>query len=128
MVGIDWKTGIAAKAWESVARKEKIEVLELKLRKREGFVEAIPKNLIYLKSRRKTLEDQLAQILVEDKGCSNKITNELAIEPQEANYAITDLLIEEISFDSEHLDRKLRIYSALPSILKTNLLQLQYEF
>lgn len=25
-VGIDWKTGIAAKDWDSVARKEKIEV------------------------------------------------------------------------------------------------------
>lgn len=25
-VGLDWKTGIAAKDWESVARKEKIEV------------------------------------------------------------------------------------------------------
>lgn len=25
-VGIDWKTGIAAKDWESVAKKEKIEV------------------------------------------------------------------------------------------------------
>lgn len=25
-IGIDWKTGISAKDWESVARKEKIEV------------------------------------------------------------------------------------------------------
>ena len=28
-VGIDWKTGIAAKDWDTVARKEKIEVNEL---------------------------------------------------------------------------------------------------
>ncbi|KVH93476.1 GOLD-like protein [Cynara cardunculus var. scolymus] len=40
-VNIDWKTGIAAKDWESVARREKIEL--------EGAVEAIHDNLLYLK-------------------------------------------------------------------------------
>ncbi|KAJ8526404.1 hypothetical protein K7X08_028881 [Anisodus acutangulus] len=50
-VNIEWKTGIAAKDWESVTRKEKIEGVELELRKLEGAVEAIHKNLIYLKSR-----------------------------------------------------------------------------
>ncbi|KAK8482913.1 hypothetical protein V6N11_019793 [Hibiscus sabdariffa] len=50
-VNIDWKTGIAAKDWESVARKEKIEGVELELRKLEGAVEAIHENLLYLKDR-----------------------------------------------------------------------------
>ncbi|MCE3051383.1 hypothetical protein HAX54_049700 [Datura stramonium] len=50
-VNIDWKAGIAAKDWESVARKEKIEGIELELRKLEGAVEAIHENLIYLKNR-----------------------------------------------------------------------------
>ncbi|PHT61896.1 Transmembrane emp24 domain-containing protein p24delta5 [Capsicum annuum] len=50
-VGLDWKTGIAAKDWETVARKEKIEGIELELRKLEGAVEAIHENLIYLKRR-----------------------------------------------------------------------------
>ncbi|CAN4110661.1 unnamed protein product [Withania somnifera] len=50
-VGLDWKTGIAAKDWESVARKEKIEGIELELRKLEGAVEAIHENLVYLKTR-----------------------------------------------------------------------------
>ncbi|KAK3419815.1 hypothetical protein EUGRSUZ_G00581 [Eucalyptus grandis] len=50
-VSIDWKTGIAAKDWESVARKEKIEGVELELKKLEGAVEAIHENLLYLKSR-----------------------------------------------------------------------------
>ncbi|KAL2511841.1 Transmembrane emp24 domain-containing protein p24 delta 3 [Abeliophyllum distichum] len=50
-VNIDWKTGVAAKDWESVARKEKIEGVELELRKLEGAVEAIHENLLYLKSR-----------------------------------------------------------------------------
>lgn len=50
-VNLDWKTGIAAKDWESVAKKEKIEGVELELRKLEGAVEAIHENLLYLKSR-----------------------------------------------------------------------------
>ncbi|KAI7745341.1 hypothetical protein M8C21_027953 [Ambrosia artemisiifolia] len=50
-VNIDWKIGVAAKDWESVARKEKIEGVELELRKLEGVVEAIHDNLLYLKSR-----------------------------------------------------------------------------
>ncbi|XP_044488285.1 transmembrane emp24 domain-containing protein p24delta3-like [Mangifera indica] len=50
-VNIDWKTGIAAKDWESVARKEKIEGVELELRKLEGAVESIHENLLYLKSK-----------------------------------------------------------------------------
>lgn len=50
-VNLDWKTGIGAKDWESVARKEKIEGVELELRKLEGAVEAIHENLLYLKSR-----------------------------------------------------------------------------
>lgn len=50
-VNLDWRTGIAAKDWESVAKKEKIEGVELELRKLEGAVEAIHENLLYLKSR-----------------------------------------------------------------------------
>ncbi|KAA8536535.1 hypothetical protein F0562_029013 [Nyssa sinensis] len=50
-LNLEWRTGIAAKDWESVARKEKIEGVELELRKLEGAVEAIHENLIYLKSR-----------------------------------------------------------------------------
>ncbi|KAK4490108.1 hypothetical protein RD792_000765 [Penstemon davidsonii] len=43
--GIDWKTGIAAKDWESVARKEKIQGLELELKKLEESVHAIHDSL-----------------------------------------------------------------------------------
>ncbi|KAG2705293.1 hypothetical protein I3843_05G041500 [Carya illinoinensis] len=50
-VNLDWRTGIAAKDWESVAKKEKIEGVELELRKLEGAVEAIHDNLLYLKNR-----------------------------------------------------------------------------
>ncbi|KAL5096334.1 hypothetical protein RYX36_000661 [Vicia faba] len=50
-MNLDWKIGVAAKDWDSVARKDKIEGLELELRKLEGSVEAIHENLIYLKGR-----------------------------------------------------------------------------
>ncbi|XP_075488954.1 transmembrane emp24 domain-containing protein p24delta3-like [Primulina tabacum] len=50
-INIDWKMGIAAKDWKSVARKENIEGVELDLRKLEGAVETIHENLLYLKSR-----------------------------------------------------------------------------
>ncbi|KDP38879.1 hypothetical protein JCGZ_05036 [Jatropha curcas] len=50
-VNLDWKTGIAAKDWESVARKEKIEGVELELTKLEAAVESIHENLLYLKNR-----------------------------------------------------------------------------
>ncbi|KAK9269932.1 hypothetical protein L1049_025505 [Liquidambar formosana] len=50
-VSLDWRIGIGAKDWESVARKEKIEGVELELRRLEGAVQAIHENLIYLKNR-----------------------------------------------------------------------------
>ncbi|PKA65648.1 Transmembrane emp24 domain-containing protein p24delta3 [Apostasia shenzhenica] len=50
-VNLDWKIGIAAKDWDSVAKKEKIEGVELELRKLEAQVQAIRQNLLYLKSK-----------------------------------------------------------------------------
>ncbi|WOK94303.1 hypothetical protein Cni_G03005 [Canna indica] len=50
-VSVDWKIGIAAKDWDSVAKKEKIEGVELELTKLEAAVHAIHENLLYLKSR-----------------------------------------------------------------------------
>lgn len=50
-INLDWKIGIAAKDWESVAKKEKIDGVELELRKLEGAVEAIHENLLYLRDR-----------------------------------------------------------------------------
>ncbi|XP_048129912.1 transmembrane emp24 domain-containing protein p24delta5-like isoform X3 [Rhodamnia argentea] len=49
-IGLDWKIGIAAKDWESVAKREKIQGMELELLKLEGAVQAIHDNLIYLKN------------------------------------------------------------------------------
>ncbi|THG15072.1 hypothetical protein TEA_019372 [Camellia sinensis var. sinensis] len=50
-VSLEWRIGVDAKDWETVARKEKIEGVELELMKLEGAVQAIHQNLIYLKDR-----------------------------------------------------------------------------
>ncbi|GAB2271480.1 hypothetical protein Dimus_006319 [Dionaea muscipula] len=50
-LSLDWKIGIAAKDWDSVAKKEKIEGVELELRKLEEIVESVHENLIYIKNR-----------------------------------------------------------------------------
>ncbi|ESQ35912.1 hypothetical protein EUTSA_v10008686mg [Eutrema salsugineum] len=50
-INVDWKTGIAAKDWDSIAKKEKIQGVELEIRKLEGAVEAIHENLLYLRDR-----------------------------------------------------------------------------
>ncbi|EEC80214.1 hypothetical protein OsI_22114 [Oryza sativa Indica Group] len=50
-LNLDWKIGIAAKDWDTVAKKEKIEGVELELRKLEAAVESIHHNLLYLKAR-----------------------------------------------------------------------------
>ncbi|CAI8585445.1 unnamed protein product [Vicia faba] len=50
-VNLDWKTGIAAKDWDSVAKKQKIDGLELELMKVELLVGAIHQYLTNLKDK-----------------------------------------------------------------------------
>uniref|UniRef100_A0ACD5ZI31 Uncharacterized protein n=1 Tax=Avena sativa TaxID=4498 RepID=A0ACD5ZI31_AVESA len=50
-VNLDWKIGIATKDWDSIAKKEKLEGVELELRKLEFTVEAIHQRMISLKAR-----------------------------------------------------------------------------
>ncbi|CAM8883442.1 unnamed protein product [Rhodiola kirilowii] len=50
-LSLDWKIGIAAKDWDTVAKKDKIEGVEMELVKLEGIVQAIHDNLNYLKDR-----------------------------------------------------------------------------
>ncbi|PHT78845.1 Transmembrane emp24 domain-containing protein p24delta5 [Capsicum annuum] len=56
-IGIDWKTGITAKDWDSVARKEKIEDFEPMLMKLEASVQTIHEKLIYLKKREEEMRE-----------------------------------------------------------------------
>ncbi|KAK6938425.1 GOLD domain [Dillenia turbinata] len=56
-VNLEWRIGIAAKDWDSVAKKEKIEGVELELRKLESHVKTIHDNLIYLKQREANMRE-----------------------------------------------------------------------
>ncbi|KAK2429702.1 transmembrane emp24 domain-containing protein p24delta3 [Trifolium repens] len=56
-LSLDWKTGISAKDWDSVAKKDKIEGVELEIRKLEGLVDAIHQYLIYLKDKEATMRE-----------------------------------------------------------------------
>ncbi|KAM1973764.1 hypothetical protein FF1_020148 [Malus domestica] len=60
-LNLDWKIGIAAQDWDSVARKEKIEGVELELRKLEQLVIAVILYQRFLKAReveRRNLSEQ----------------------------------------------------------------------
>ncbi|KAL1207632.1 Transmembrane emp24 domain-containing protein p24delta5 [Cardamine amara subsp. amara] len=56
-LGLDWKMGIAAKDWDSVAKKEKIEGVELQLRRLDGLVQAIRENIEYIKNRESEMRE-----------------------------------------------------------------------
>ncbi|KFK38470.1 hypothetical protein AALP_AA3G117000 [Arabis alpina] len=51
IVNLDWRMGIATKDWDSVAKKEKIEGVELQLRKSTEIARGIRANIFYLKLR-----------------------------------------------------------------------------
>ncbi|KAI5069490.1 hypothetical protein GOP47_0015791 [Adiantum capillus-veneris] len=50
-IELDWRTGVAAKDWASIAKREKIEGMELELRKLEDSVQAIHDEMLYLRQR-----------------------------------------------------------------------------
>ncbi|OIT02400.1 PREDICTED: transmembrane emp24 domain-containing protein p24delta3-like [Nicotiana attenuata] len=56
-IGIDWKTGIAAKDWDSIARKEKIKDVELVLMILQDRVQAIHEKLVNLKKREEEMRE-----------------------------------------------------------------------
>eukprot|EP00250_Pteridium_aquilinum_P018293 c24026_g1_i1 orf=347-976(+) len=75
-VDLDWKTGIDAKDWDSIAKREKIDGVELELRKLEDSVNDIHENMLYLRDR----EDKMRTV--------NEITNS-----RMAWFSITSLFI-----------------------------------
>ncbi|CAD6218994.1 unnamed protein product [Miscanthus lutarioriparius] len=56
-LNLDWKIGIATRDWDSVAKKEKIEGVELELLKLEVAVQSIHDNLLLLKSKEANMRD-----------------------------------------------------------------------
>ncbi|KAL5201615.1 hypothetical protein ABZP36_035969 [Zizania latifolia] len=56
-LNLDWRFGIATKDWDSVAKKEKLEGIELELLKLETAVQAIHENLLLLRSKEADMRD-----------------------------------------------------------------------
>ncbi|BAF25256.2 Os09g0453200 [Oryza sativa Japonica Group] len=56
-LNLDWRVGIATKDWDSVAKKEKLEGVELELVKLETSVQAIHENLLLLRSKEANMRD-----------------------------------------------------------------------
>ncbi|KAJ0249486.1 Transmembrane emp24 domain-containing protein p24delta6 [Hirschfeldia incana] len=57
IVSLDWKMGIRTKDWDAVAKKEKIEGVELELRKSAERVNEISANIIYLRVREASMRE-----------------------------------------------------------------------
>ncbi|CAI5993644.1 unnamed protein product [Closterium sp. NIES-64] len=64
MVDLEWRSGVAAKDWESIAKKEKIDGMGLELRKLDETVRAIRDEMTYFRGRESEIRD------------SNELTNE----------------------------------------------------
>ncbi|KAK3130212.1 hypothetical protein QOZ80_6BG0490470 [Eleusine coracana subsp. coracana] len=60
-LNLEWKIGIATKDWDSVAKMEKIEGVELELVKLEASVQAIHENLLLLKSKESNMSNVSGQ-------------------------------------------------------------------
>ncbi|KAG8056954.1 hypothetical protein GUJ93_ZPchr0002g25133 [Zizania palustris] len=56
-LNLNWRVGIATKDWDSVAKKEKLEGVELELLKLETAVQAIHENLLFLRSKEADMRD-----------------------------------------------------------------------
>lgn len=56
-VDLDWKTGVAAKDWGSIAKKDKLDGMGLELRKLEGAVSSIREEMMYFRTREAEFRD-----------------------------------------------------------------------
>ncbi|KAJ4885832.1 Transmembrane emp24 domain-containing protein p24delta6 [Raphanus sativus] len=57
IVSLDWKMGIRTKDWDDVAKKEKIEGVELELRKSSERIGEIKANIFYLRFREASMRE-----------------------------------------------------------------------
>ncbi|KAF8106590.1 hypothetical protein N665_0137s0042 [Sinapis alba] len=57
VVSLDWKMGMRTKDWDAVAKKEKIEGVELELRKSAERVFEIKANILYLRFREASMRE-----------------------------------------------------------------------
>ncbi|CAI7841135.1 unnamed protein product [Closterium sp. NIES-53] len=96
MVDLEWRSGVAAKDWESIAKKEKIDGMGLELRKLDETVRAIRDEMTYFRGRESAIRD------------SNERTNERV-----AFISITSLLICKVSLQANGVAPP--SFSAIPS-------------
>ncbi|KAI9396432.1 hypothetical protein POPTR_004G127200v4 [Populus trichocarpa] len=55
-IEFEWKTGVAAKDWSKIAKKEKVEVMELELKKLLDAVKSIHEEMNYLRGREEEMQ------------------------------------------------------------------------
>lgn len=56
-VELEWKTGVFAKDWAKIAKRDKIDGMELELRKLEEYVTSIYDEMLYLREREGEMQD-----------------------------------------------------------------------
>ncbi|CAJ1939792.1 unnamed protein product [Sphenostylis stenocarpa] len=56
-VDFEWKTGVAAKDWSSVAKKGQVDVMELELKKLHDTVASIHEEMFYLREREEEMQE-----------------------------------------------------------------------
>lgn len=56
-IQFDWKTGVAAKDWASIAKRERIDGIELEIRKLEDAVQGIHDEMLYLREREEEMRN-----------------------------------------------------------------------
>lgn len=54
---LDWKTGVAAADWDSIAKKEHLDSLTVEMRKLEGTIREVYNEMIQLQQREQELRD-----------------------------------------------------------------------
>ncbi|CAK7322957.1 unnamed protein product [Dovyalis caffra] len=55
-IEFDWKTGVAAKDWSKIAKKERVDVMELELKKLLDTVKSIHEEMNYLRGREEEMQ------------------------------------------------------------------------
>jgi hypothetical protein len=53
----DWRSGVSAKDWPSVAKKGKVDMMELELKKLEETIKNIHEEMFYLREREEEMQD-----------------------------------------------------------------------
>lgn len=56
-IKLDWKTGVAASDWDSIAKKDNVDKLSLTLRELEAEIKEVHEGMLYLREREEEMRD-----------------------------------------------------------------------